>query len=110
MRNRHTDIPEKLKDIIKFFDSDKVPAGFNAPIEIIQPGKYEGVVFSYGKCTVNEVADESLKLSFNYGIHESFSALSEEEVSNDPEFEKLLGDIFMEFLLNGKDNTTTDSQ
>ena len=110
MRNKQVEIPESLKDVIKIFESDLIPAGFNAPIEIIKPGKYQGVVFSYGKVSVDKVEDGSMKLSFIYGIHEKFSALTEQEVKSDQDFTQLLGDIFMEFLLNGKNDTTTDSQ
>jgi len=66
---------------------------------MIKDGKYEGIIYQYGKVSVAESEDENgnMPLSFNYNIIDH-SGHNQEDLESSVEFKNTLGDILVEIL------------
>lgn len=71
----------------------------------ITKGKYAGIIYSYGLVRVSELqeASETGVLKFNYYLHE-FENFNGELLQDDPEFDKLMGDILVDVMQSWLDN------
>ena len=66
---------------------------------MIKDGKYEGIIYQYGKVSVAESEDENgnMPLSFKYNIID-YSGHNQEDLESSVEFKNTLGDILVEIL------------
>ena len=66
---------------------------------MIKDGKYEGIIYKYGKVSVAEGEDENgnMPLSFKYNIID-YSGHNQEDLESSVEFKNTLGDILVEIL------------
>ena len=66
---------------------------------LITKGKYEGIIYQYGRVSVAEEENENGKmpLSFNYNIVD-INGHDKEELDNSTDFKNTLGDILVEIL------------
>ena len=66
---------------------------------LITKGKYEGIIYQYGRGSVAEEENENGKmpLSFNYNIVD-INGHDKEELDNSTDFKNTLGDILVEIL------------
>lgn len=80
------------------FDSHDVLEDTHNNVNLVKmtSGKYEGLVFSLGKVSIGEEEDEdgSIKLSFEYDIHDDTNVEYVKE-----ELEQYLGDFVKELLI-----------
>ena len=68
----------------------------------ISSGKYENVVYQYGKVSFDE-GDENLSMNFSYNVLENPKGL---DLDDDPKFIETLGDILVQVL----EDHLTDSE
>ena len=66
---------------------------------MIKDGKYEGIIYQYGKVSVAESEDENgnMPLSFKYNVIE-YNGHNQEDLNKSVEFKNTLGDILVEIL------------
>ena len=66
---------------------------------MIKDGKYEGIIYQYGKVSVAESEDENgnMPLSFKYNIID-YSGHNQEDLESSVEFKNTFGDILVEIL------------
>ena len=66
---------------------------------MIKDGKYEGIIYQYGKVSVAESEDENgnMPLSFKYKIIDH-NGHNQEDLESSVEFKNTLGDILVEIL------------
>ena len=66
---------------------------------MITKGKYEGIIYQYGRVSVAEEENEEGKmpLSFKYNVVD-VNGHAKEELDNSTEFKNTLGDILVEIL------------
>ena len=66
---------------------------------MIKDGKYEGIIYQYGKVSVAESEDENgnMPLSFKYNIIDN-SGHNQEDLESSVEFKNTLGDILVDIL------------
>ena len=66
---------------------------------MIKDGKYEGIIYQYGKVSVAESEDENgnMPLSFKYNIIDHIGH-NQEDLESSVEFKNTLGDILVEIL------------
>ena len=66
---------------------------------MIKDGKYEGIIYQYGKVSIPESEDENgnMPLSFKYNIID-YSGHNQEDLESSVEFKNTLGDILVEIL------------
>ena len=64
---------------------------------VITGGRYSGIIYQYGRVSVNEEEDAegNLTLSFDYNIVDNYG-ISDEEIHDD--FRNLLGDILVDIM------------
>ena len=69
---------------------------------------YNGIIYTYGKVKVSEPNGEceNAKLSFDYRVEEVPPVFdkSKEEIENDPDFSRFIGDVLVEILEDSVDN------
>ena len=69
---------------------------------------YDGIIYTYGKVKVSEPNGEceNAKLSFDYRVEEVPPVFdkSKEEIENDPDFSRFIGDVLVEILEDSVDN------
>jgi len=75
------------KNEYEFMDVGELSTGIK-----VNTGKYEGMLWEYGKITPNE-KDEMLQLNFTYTIHENPN-----EISEDQELFDYMGNILTEIM------------
>ena len=82
---------------------------------------YDGIIYTYGKVKVSEPNGEceNATLSFDYRVEEVPPVFdkSKEEIENDPDFSRFIGDVLVEILednvdndRSSNDNTSDDSK
>ena len=66
---------------------------------LIKSGKYEGIIYQYGKVSMAEKEDENgnMPLSFKYNIVD-YNGHDEEDLESSKDFKNALGDILVEIL------------
>jgi hypothetical protein len=66
---------------------------------LIKSGKYEGIIYQYGKVSVPEEEndDGNMPLSFKYNIVD-YNGHTKESLEESPDFANVLGDILVEIL------------
>ena len=66
---------------------------------MVTQGKYEGIIYQYGKVSIPESEDENgnMPLSFKYNIID-YSGHNQEDLESSVEFKNTLGDILVEIL------------
>ena len=66
---------------------------------LITKGKYEGIIYQYGRVSVAEEENENgeMPLSFNYNIVD-INGHDKEELDSSTDFKNTLGDILVEIL------------
>jgi len=69
---------------------------------------YNGIIYTYGKVKVSEPNGEceNAKLSFYYRVEEvpPVFGKTKEEIENDPDFSRFIGDVLVEILEDSVDN------
>jgi len=75
------------------------PDNITVAIEITK-GPFKGIVYRYGKISVDEGKKEDLILSFNYDIIENKQSADVNSKKLAPKFEKFLGDVIVDILIN----------
>ena len=82
---------------------------------------YDGIIYTYGKVKVSEPNGEceNARLTFDYRVEEVPPVFdkSKEEIENDPDFSRFIGDVLVEILednvdndRSSNDNTSDDSK
>jgi len=103
----------------KFLYVEKADSDFTS-IKVLQK-PYNGIIYTYGKVKVSEPENENgnATLSFDWKVEEVPPAFgkSKEELENDEDFSKFIGDILVEILedsvdhdRSSDDNTSDDSK
>ena len=66
---------------------------------LIDSGKYNGIIYQYGKVSVPEEENEdgNMPLSFKYNILD-YNGHTKESLEESPDFANVLGDILVEIL------------
>ena len=66
---------------------------------MITKGKYEGIIYQYGKVSIGKHEDENgnMPLSFKYNVVDC-GTLDEEMLNSSKEFKNTIGDILVEIL------------
>ena len=66
---------------------------------LIKSGKYEGIIYQYGKVSVAESEDENgnMPLSFKYNVLD-YNGHDQEDLESSDDFRNTLGDILVEIL------------
>jgi len=66
---------------------------------MVTQGKYEGIIYQYGKVSVAENEDENgnMPLSFKYNIID-YNGYDQEDLESSDDFRNTLGDILVEIL------------
>jgi hypothetical protein len=98
---------------------EKADSDFTS-IKVLQE-PYNGIIYTYGKVKVSEPNGECEKatLTFDYRVEEvpPVFGKSKEEIENDEDFSKFIGDILVEILEDSvendgssDDNTSVDNE
>tara|TARA_Y100000310_G_C20462932_1_gene706221 strand:- start:161 stop:433 length:273 start_codon:yes stop_codon:yes gene_type:complete len=72
---------------------DFVNIGSDVTGVVILEGKYNGMVWQYGKVSFDESDDKELKLSFEYEVHENPNNIKPSDILH-----KFMGDILVEII------------
>lgn len=92
---------EEQYRILPFDEKDPLDS---CPVMIMRHDEYDGVVYKYGKVSIDPQGEEEAYLSFTYEVQENPDGANTESL----EFKNFIGDVLVNIIEHNMEESETD--